>query len=295
MALGILDAMAGLFAWGTIVLGALVTGHLSSVEDVTTAVGLAGIAISLAFLANYLRPLRRQPEPGAGFVFDRIADYLIPAVVLAFGAGGMANGLNAMSGLTLITPEQTSLVQITAGLAVIARLALEDIAVRLYPQRVAMVSVQSTAQPSIPLRVAAIVMRAILTLLVLSAFVGMSPMAMLLTALLIIPLLLRLLGDRLPTFAAFGRVLPRGLLKVTLMTVAGVILASLIFGSQELTALTPWILGLLLLPSALLGVFEVFGQRRVAPESAPWIKRLTGVAIWGLLVGVLSGLIVLGV
>lgn len=294
MALGILDAMAGLLAWGTIFLGALVTGHLRSTEDLGTTIGLAGIAVSLALLANYLRPIRREPGRGAGYVFDRMADYLIPAVVLAFGAAGMANGLNALSGLTLITPEETDLIKMVAGVAVLARMALEDVATHLYPERMAAVQITTGVRQSTVNRVAAITLRGILTLLVLSAFVGLTPMAMLLTVLLITPLLLRTWAHRLPTSTVVGRVLPKGLVKVTLMTVAGVLIAGWIFGSPTLASLTPWILGLLLLPSAILGVFEVFG--RASGESTPsWVPRLAGVAVWALLAGVLSGVIVLAI
>ena len=292
MALGILDAMAGVLAWATIFLGAFITGHVRSVEDLTTAVGIGGIAISLSFLANYMRPLRREPGTGAVYVFDRIADYVIPAVVIAFGAAGMANGLNALSGLTIITHEQTVAVEVVAGVAVLARLALEDIAVYLYPERCAAVAIQPTVHPSLAWRISAIVVRSMLTVLVLAAFIGMTPMAMLLTALLALPLLLRVWSERLPNSPTMRRFLPRGLVKVTLATVAGILIAGWIFGSPDLAAMTPWILGLLMLPSAILSVLDTFA-RSGGDWNNVWPKRLAGVGVWFLCVGLLSGAIVL--
>jgi hypothetical protein len=54
----------------------------------------------------------------------------------------------------------------------------------------------------------------------------------------------------------------------------------------------PWIIGLLLIPSAVLSVLDVFG-RSGAEWGPPWVKRIAGIAVWGLLVALLSGIIVL--
>jgi hypothetical protein len=96
----------------------------------------------------------------------------------------------------------------------------------------------------------------------------------------------------MPNSEALRRVLPRGLVKVTLTTILGVYIATWIFTSPQLSGLLPSILGLLLIPSAILSVLDVFGRsgREWGP---PWVKRLTGIAVWALLVGVVSGLIVL--
>jgi len=293
MALGILDAMAGLLAWSVIFLGALFTGHIREIPDMRTAVGVALISITLSMLANYVRPLRRPKGTGWVHVFDRVTDYTIPPIVIAFGAAGMAKALNGLSGLEIISPDETLAIQVVAGLAVLARLALEDLAVHLYPQRCAAVVIPEPHPPSTPWRLAAIVGRTIITILILSAFIGMNWFTFVLALLLAVPLVLRIWVHRIPNYAWLHRWTPRGLVKLTLVTVAGIYLATWIFSSENTASLLPAAMGILLLPTALLSIVDTFA-RSGGEWGSVWTKRLAGIALWALCAGVITGFIVLG-
>ena len=293
MALGILDSMAGLLAWATMFLGALVSGHLSSLADLRTTVGIALIAITLSMLANYMRPLRRARGEGLVYLFDRIADYSIPPVVIAFGAAGMVKALNGLSGLELIADSDIPAIEVVAGLAIVARLVLEDVAVHLYPARCAELALPDLAPPSTPLRLMAIAARTAITLLVLSAFTGLSWPAFIIAALLSVPLVLRVWIHRIPNTANVHQWTPRGVLKLTIITVTGLLVAGWIFASEERSALLPGILVLLLVPSALWSIVDVFGRSGGEWRNI-WPKRVLGIAVWCLCAGLLTGVIVLG-
>ena len=292
MALGILDSMSGLLAWAVIFLGALLTGHIREIPDIRTAVGLALISIALSMLANYIRPLRRARGTGWVHVFDRVTDYSIPPIVIAFGADGMAKALNGLSGLTIISADETLAIQVVAGLAVLARLALEDLAIHLYPQRCAAVVIPDPAPPSTPWRLAAIVGRTVITILILSAFIGMTWFTFVLALLLAIPLVLRIWVHRIPNFPVLHRWTPRGLVKLTIVTVVGIYIAAWIFSSPSTTSLLPAAMGLLLIPTALISIVDTFG-RSGGDWGGVWTKRLMGAALWALCAGVITGLIVL--
>ncbi len=294
MALGILDSMAGLLAWATMFLGALVTGHLRDVSDLRTTVGVALIAVTLSMLANYLRPLRRPRVEGFVYLFDRIADYAIPPIVIAFGAAGMVKALNGLSGLELITDSEIPVIEVVAGLAVVARLALEDLSIHLYPARCAALTLPDLAPPSPRLRLMAIVVRTAITLLVLSSFLGLSWPAIAIAVLLSIPLVLRVWIDRMPNSLTVHRWTPRGVLKLTISTIIGLVLVGWIFASEGRSALLPGILALLLLPSAVWSIVDVFGRAGGNWHNV-WPKRVLGIAVWFICAGLLTGVIVLGI
>jgi hypothetical protein len=293
MALGILDSMAGLLAWTVIVLGALFTGHIREIPDIRTAVGVALISITLSMLANYIRPLRRPKGTGWVHVFDRVTDYTIPPIVIAFGAAGMAKALNGLSGLEIISPDEILAIQVVAGGAVLARLALEDLAIHLYPQRCAAVVIPDAPSPSTPWRLAAIVGRTIITIVILSAFMGMTWFTFVLALLLAVPLVLRIWVHRIPNFTWLHRWTPRGLVKLTVVTVAGIYLATWIFSSPGTASLLPAAMGILLIPTALLSIVDTFA-RSGGEWGGVWPKRLAGIALWALCAGVITGLIVIG-
>jgi hypothetical protein len=292
MALGILDSMAGLLAWAVIFLGALFTGHIREIADMRTAVGVALIAMTLSLLANYIRPLRRPKSTGWVHVFDRVTDYSIPPIVIAFGAAGMAKALNGLSGLEIISPEETLAIQIVAGVAVLARMGLEDLAVHLYPMRCAAVEIATPPPPSKPWRIAAIIARTVITILILSAFIGMSWFTFVLALLFAVPLVLRVWEEKLPNLPTLHRWTPRGLVKLTIVTIAGVFLATWIFKSESTAAMLPAIMGVLMLPTAFLSIVDTFA-RSGGVWGGVWVKRVAGIALWALCAGVITGVIVL--
>lgn len=293
MALGILDAMAGFLAWAVIFVGALFTGHIREVPDIRASVGLALIAMTLSMLANYVRPLRRSKNTGLGHVFERVADYLIPPIVIAFAAVGMAKSLNGLSGLEIISHDETFAIQIVAGLAVIARLALEDLAVHLYPQRCAAVVSPEPIAPTVTWRIAALMVRTTITILVLSAFIGMNWFTVVLALLLTAPMVLRVWVHRLPNMPNLRRWTPRGLVKLFVMTIVGVYLATWIFKSPLTTPWLPAAMGLLMVPSAIVSIIDTFARSGGDWEIGVWPKRLSGMVIWVLCAGIIMGLIVL--
>ena len=183
---------------------------------------------------------------------------------------------------------------LVAGLAVVARLALEDLSIHLYPARCAALTLPDLPPPSPRLRLMAIVARTAITLLVLSAFLGLSWPAIAIAVLLSIPLVLRVWVDRIPNSLAVHRWTPRGVLKLTISTIIGLLLVGWIFASEGRSALLPGILALLLLPSAVWSIVDVFGRAGGNWHNV-WPKRVLGIAVWCICAGLLTGVIVLGI
>ena len=290
--LGVLDAMAGLLAWATISLGALVTGHLTTMDDFLTIVGIGLLAVSLSFFAHHLRPIRRHIHSGLGPVFDRCADYAISPVIVAFTALGLAEGLNGLSGLELVSHEDLLYVELVTGAAVAIRMILEDLALRHYPQRCKAVSFPQHHKPSRPWRVAAIACRTLITFLVFGAFIGYAGFALGAALLLAVPLLMDVFRSRVPRIQGLHQFLPEGIVELTTTAVIGVILASYFFKWGPAAHLLPGLLVLTFVPSALFAILHGISAHG-EPRLGNWARRLLGVPVYVFIVGLLSGVIVL--
>jgi hypothetical protein len=292
IALGLLDSMAGFIAWATISIGALVTLHVQTVQDFLTLVGLGCLAISLSFFANYLRPLRRVGHSGLVGLWDRVADYVIPPVLIAFAAAGISKGLNGLSGLQIVDSQDLLPIEAVAAVAVVVRLALEDVLRKLYPQRCEDAAMPMTQPPSPAMRLAAIACRTAITYLLIAAFVGYSWMAMAAAIALSIPLLLSVYESSLPSVPGMRRWIPTGITKILFTTVSGVLLAGYLFAAPGAQGLLPGVLVLLLIPSAVITALQLFA-RNGAGWSNVWPKRVLGVPVYVLVVAVTSGAVVL--
>ena len=290
--LGVLDAMAGLLAWATISLGALVTGHLTTMDDFLTIVGIGLLAVSLSFFAHHLRPIRRHIHSGLGPVFDRCADYAISPVIVAFTALGLAEGLNGLSGLELVSHEDLLYVELVTGAAVAIRMILEDLAIRHYPQRCKAVSFPRHHMPSRPWRLAAIACRTIITFLVFGAFIGYGGFALGAALLLAVPLLMDVFRSRVPRIRGLHQFLPEGIVELTSTAVIGVIVASYLFKWGPAAQLLPGLLVLAFVPSALFAILHGISAHG-EPRLGKWARRLLGVPVYVFIVGLLSGVIVL--
>ena len=292
IALGILDAMAGFIAWATITLGALVTLHVRRLQDALTIFGLGLLAISLTLFAHHLRPLRRVGHSGLVGLWDRFADYVIPPVVLAFTAAAIAKGLNGLSGLEIVNTEDVVIIELVAGAMIVVRMALEDVTRKLYPLRTAEAAMPKPPLPPTAWRLAAIGCRTVLTYLVFAAFVGYSWMPLVAAIVLSVPLVLGVYHSVIPTVPAIHRWLPKGITELTITTVIGVLIAAYLFKASALEGMLPGLLVLLMMPSALLAIMHAFADHRTAWRNV-WPKRLLGVPVYILMVGLTTGAIVL--
>jgi hypothetical protein len=290
--LGTLDAMAGLIAWATISIGALVTFHVRTLSDLLTIVGLGCLAISLSTFANCLRPLRRVGHTGLIGVWDRFADYVIPPVIVSFAAVGISKGLNGLSGLEIVDVNDLLAIQLVAGATIVLRLVLEDIVRKLYPQRCAQAAMPATAPPSSAWRLAAIACRTVITYLLISAFVGNSWLPLLASVLLAVPLVMGIYQDQLPRLGWMHRWLPSGITRIVLTTVVGVLLTAYLFTSPSVESLLPGLLVLLVVPAAILSSLHLVAKGGKGWSNV-WPKRLLGVPMYILMVGLTTGAIVL--
>lgn len=288
--IGLLDSGTGLAAWLGTVVGAMIGANLTDWYDVRTLLGLAVLYTGLAPLAHVIRPLRR-PVSTREDVIERLFDYAISPVFLAFAGGSMMKALNGLSALKLVSPTNVTGAMWLFGIFLVIRLGIEDLARVLYPERMALVQPQKLKSPSKTVSVLAVVPRSVVLLFVAVPFFGLTWKTLLSTALLAIPAILKPFEDDLPNSPWMHRWLPRGLFRFVCLLILGMWLSSVLVPSndpQSVRNAAAW----LLVPGVAVGVLEGFAR-----QGGDWLdtraKWSLGALVWLTGVAVITGAVTL--
>lgn len=285
---GILDATAGAIAWAVLAVGVVVTGQLGGWDDVRTLLGLFALYVAIPLAANALRPLRRAPGTTAKERFDRFADYVAMPVLIACAGTSMLLALNGLSGLQLVEDDIIGPMRLTIAVALIVRLGMEDMAAHGFPARVEAVQPPQWPVRSMPVQLASIAVRVGVFVLVIEPFAGLGAVTLFAAALTAVPMLLRMMQDRLVNVPWLYRYFPRGMASKLLTMVVAIYLSAWLLGRAATSEQTPEMYNWLLLPGIVFGVIAILGRDgRNWPDT--WSKRWAGSLVWIALAGLTVG------
>lgn len=291
-ALGILDAGGGAVAWLTLVVVAALGGDISGWPDVRTALGLGLVFASVPLLAHVIRPLRRFLRGNSFERWERVFDYVMMPVFVAFATGSMLKALNGLSGLELVTPAQVSTMRWLVAISIIVRLALEDLAAHHYPRRMAEVQPKKLVSPNRRVTSVSIALRSFIFLMVAEPFFGLNARTVAAAVLLAVPLILKMWEDDLPNSPTINKWLPRGLFRFLCTLVLGAYLTSSLIGRDGGDSAVRSSFIWMLLPGVVLGIVELFGR-----SGGDWpnvaVKRSLGAFVWLAAAGIVTGNIIL--
>jgi len=290
--LGILDAAAGAIAWITLVVLALVTGNIAGWPDIRTAMGLGILLATISLLAHVIRPLRRYVAKNASEAWERFFDYVMMPVFVAFASGSALKALNGLSGLQIVSSSQVSTMRWVVGIAVIVRLAFEDLASHWYPERMIMVQPAKLVSPGRAVSGVSIVLRSLVFLMIAEPFFGLTATTVLAAVLLAIPVVMKLWEDDLPNSAWLNKWLPRGLFRFLCMLILGMYLTAVFIGKNGGDSAIKSSFIWLLLPGVIVGVIELFAR-----FGGEWpnvtVRRSLGAVVWITAASLVTGYLVL--
>ena len=292
IALGILDSAAGAIAWLTITIAALVTGHLTTLPELRTVLGLFVLFASVPLLAHVIRPLRRMLSGDSKDLFDRFADYVMPPVFLAFAAISMFKALNGLSGLELVSKEDFGEVGLVVAGAFLVRMAMEDIAMHAYPIRSTEVQPAKLTSPGRSLALASVAVRIGIFLVIAVPFFGLGWATYLSALLIAIPMVLKVFEDDLPNSVFINKWFPRGVARFAMLLVIGIYVSFWLLGQEASDEQVRQTYNFILLPGIIFGIIELVGREGFNwPNS--WIKRIAGFFFWIFAIGIVTGFIAL--
>lgn len=289
--LSVLDALIGLAAFLGFTVTFVATTGPPDFFEFRTLIGVLVLFVSCAPLANSIRPIRRKRAADREGVFDRVADYLMMPIFVAFGMSGLYSALNGLSGLELVKPSDAETLRNLILGGVIARMLAEDAAVRWFPARLA-----STAP-----RVCEPVMRwmsfvnlgskGAIFLLGAGTFFGFGVTTWVVIALMSLVPLLKIWAGAFPNFVRVHRWFPRGLLRAAIMVFVGAWFARYVVGRiagpENFRAMAV----LVLIPGILIGLVDLVARQGGSwPDG--WWKRFGGGVAWAVTFAALIGWIV---
>ena len=277
--IGVLDAAAGLLAVGTFTIGVLVLGGVDSNADVRTLVGLSALWFAVPIVAGAARPLRRLPASGLGETYDRGADFVIASLIGAWVVYEIVGALPGLAGLDLPIADHAAAAAVAVLVALVARMGLEELAAHLYPKRLAIAEADELPEPGMLQRLGAVVLRGALFAFFATIVVGPVWQLWIGTALFVVPQLVAVFEEHLPSSSALARALPRGLLELVLMLLVVTVIGTLVLDSSDssATALANAFV-ILAIPGFALSMLGLFGGE--APDrTLSWTARLAGIAV----------------
>jgi hypothetical protein len=290
MAVAIYDAFAGFVAGAVFFLAALVTGNIANRPELLTAIGVMVLFFAPALLASAFRPFRRLVR-NQDDKWERLTDYTLGTLLTFWVITKMVAAMNGLARLELpITNYGTELALIAAVL-LIARVALEDVAVEHYPIRLRALHVE-IKKPSQSQKVRSLALKIAVFFIMAAPFVGSLLNLVLGTILFAIPQITSLsLEDNLPKKKIY---LPKGVFKIVVMIFVMALAANLIegaFSSQE--DFLKWSFVVMALPGFFLHYLDAISDEPETDwkttENGRKIYRAGGVVVFILMVLVVKG------
>ena len=293
VALSLLDASAGLMAWLTTVVLAALFGNITSWVDIRTALGLGICYFSLPLLAHAIRPLRRAPANSILGKFDRVADYVMPPVFVAFAGVSMIKALDGLSELKVTDAEHHPAMRVCIIFALIIRLVGEDIVSYLYPKRMTVVQPVKLVSSPMQIQITSLVIRTLLFIAMVVPYFGLGIITVAAATLTLLPQFIKLWEDKLPNLIVLNKWYPRGVLKFLTFLLIGTIFSTWLLGQDPTPELIRNSFPLLLVPAFIGALLELIG-RDGGKWEFEWPKRIGGIFVWACAVGLVTGILVVG-
>lgn len=223
MAVGVIDALAGVLISAAFVFSVLFGGHLASVSEALTVAGVCLLAFSPALLAGAFRPFRR-PVWDFTSLWERITDYLLASILTGWVVQQIVLGLPGLSGLQLPLIDHANFIALAAIGMILARFAFEDISLHLFPQRLIKLEPEYRER-TITQQVLATIFKVAIFAVVAGRYIGISAELFIGIALFTLPLVMGIFEDKFPKSKGVQKWMPTGIIELLVMTLGGYFLA----------------------------------------------------------------------
>jgi hypothetical protein len=293
IALANIDALAGFVAGLVFACGILLSGNLTSRDEILTVAGLYIIFYAPALLASAIRPLRRLATDRDD-LWERVTDYALGLLLSGWTMSKLIGGLNALAGVQLLITYHAKEIAWWTVVFVLVRMLLEDFATYYYPQRIREISGEFKPQGVIN-KVISLELKIFIFVELAMPFVGFNIKLLLGTILMAAPTVISLtVGKKLPKSSLLYRLMPTGAFKIVAMVFIGTLAATFIQGlfASPRTFLE-WSFVALAVPGL---IFSILGKMVKEPEQDWKVSplgntayRVLGIVVFMLLIQIVRG------
>ena len=294
MVIGVFDAFAGFLAGSIFFIGVLISGNISSRDELLTVVGIVAVFFAPALIASAFRPLRREIKTPAD-TWERLSDYLLAAVLTGWSISKMVGSLSGLSGVQLPITAFSFTIGVITAVAVAVRLAGEDCATYIFPARLAALQPELTIPSKVHMTIT-IVFKTLIFAFLAGPFIGNSIQLWLGTLLFLLPKIIALtVSEKLPKSRMIHKALPKGALKIVIVVFVGTIFGRWVQSFfQDPTEFLRWGFVILGIPGLILQFANFFADRSAPINwkqegSGRFLYRFGGVVIFFFIVQIALG------
>jgi hypothetical protein len=258
---------------------ALVTGNIDSADALRTVLGVTALWFALPLIASAARPLRREPAEDNKQRFDRIADFVLIALIGSWAALKAVGALPGLAGMSLPLAGHAKVVALWVLGALIIRVLLESVSANFYPERLRAVTPEKIPFSSPLQRILATFLRLAIFIFVAIAFIGNCWQLWVGAVLFVVPQILKIYENSFPNVSVIYNILPRGLLKVLIFMVIGKFLGDYL-GDHVSNPLNMILIAFVVMsiPGFIESILGLFG-RDGKEYQWNWLTRFGGTAI----------------
>jgi hypothetical protein len=275
--LGIFDSLAGFIAGIVFFAGCVITGHVTTFNELLISIGLLALAFSPILLSSLLRPIRRHVSNGDE-LWERITDLFLGTVLTVWVVSQMIDLLPGLAGFQLFVVSKWAIICTFAAIAVLLRRLLEDLALNEYPERlekVEFIHIQPTTGQSIAKGLIQIVIFSVLA----EPFIDTSWKFWLGVFLFALPKLLSLFSSSFPKAHLLFRVVPNAAIKIlVLLTLGAGITYFYLENISDASSRLSTSFFLLMLPGALISILSLFSKKKETADD--WKRNGSGQVLY---------------
>ena len=294
LALSTIDALAGFWISAIVLTGTLLSGNVTSLDELMTVLGVAAVLLTPGLVASAIRPFRREVE-NFETGWERATDYLLAVLLGGWTVEKFVGSLNGLAGVQLAITGSARDLGLLASLFIFIRLLLEDIATYNFPERLSRQDAE-IRDPHMVQRVVSVAMKTLMFFTVSYRFLGLTQQLLIGTALFAFPQVLKLYEklERDINIMPLHFVLPKGAPKIVVMVFVGAFFAEWVqglFTSPESFVL--WSFVVLSIPGLVLSLLTIVsGKPERDWKSTPvgtWVYRIGGIAIAAMIFAMYRG------
>jgi len=224
MCIGIFDALAGFFGAFLYLNFIFANGNFTSKEAVFTSLGVALIFFAPGLIASKFRPLTRNVK-NFSTLWERGTDYVLASLLTGWSVSKLIEALPGLSKLNLPIVEHAGQIGVIAGVAVAARLLIEEVAWYLYPARLAKLTTD-LKKPGLVQEMRSILFKTGIFFLLAEPFIGFNKYLFVGCGVFILPQLLGLLSHKFPKVDILDQIIPRGAFRIVLLSFISIFVVS---------------------------------------------------------------------
>jgi hypothetical protein len=283
--LGVLDAFAGLVGITVFSIVSIAQFGVSGLGDIRYILAMFIAAFAPIILSTTFRKIRRPAVESARDAYERVIDVFMIGFVSSLTTLSVVGGISSFAGATVPLAESaSSLVFVITGLA-IARIAFEELAARVFPQRLDSINPTEVSGPGKIQPWLSLIFKYAVLVVMIGDMVGWGWWLWTGALILFIPGIMGMTLTDLPKSKLLTQLIPGGLAALLLATLLSTWSSGLVgtfFAESDMYGPLSFLLvPLPVIIVAIIGMFADGGEKWYVKRNLTWVWVIGGIGVFG--------------